>query len=370
MSKFKLTSEYLNSLIIKEEYREFTAGGKTFISCLLWVSPNFAVVGEPAAAMYPENHDPVEGRKAARRRSFEKMWELESYRHLVNEHRHTGGNLEARIRRIEAALNITGSETPPMPHPVVPTPEPSETQDPVNPPGNELFVSMTTEEEREPFELTPEISRILVRLEDLITNACGSVMKLKPVANVTVFDEEIRAFAQYFQDRLEIEMGAPGFDADSFDVYAFCRNTELYNFRVEADILNRSNTGWVDTETTKRAEDANTPPAETIKPIIVGDSLLQGFRVKEYMQEFDQAMADIKKTLSQRAILSVDFDIRNAADEMGLDIYWDLAELKQRFDDILPSTNFSVSNVRPVILEFLQHVFQLPQENFELRLMS
>lgn len=376
MSKFKLTPEYLNSLIIKEEYHEFEAGGKSFISCLLWVSPNFAVVAEPAAAIYPENHDPAEGRKAARRRSFEKMWELESYRHLVNTHREANTSvsaLEERIRRIEVALQMPDAvlsyaekvdaamrDAPPT------AVNPPET--PANGPG-----VLTPRELTPVTELTSEISRYLVRLEDEVTNICGAVMKLKLYAAGPVTEDLMGHFSTEFQEKLRIEANAPGFDADNFDVYAFCRNLEVAGIRVEADILNRSNTAWVDSMTMEKVTAGDTPddgdaPQSTIDPIIVGDGLLQGFRVTEYLEEFKQAKSDIEKSLSQRAMLSVRFGIDYAHDEEGREIYWELDELKNRFDNALSNYNFAVANPSEEISNFLVEVFALPKQNFKVSL--
>lgn len=369
MSKFKLTPEYLNSLIIKEEYREFEAGGKTFINCLLWVSPNFAVVAEPAAAMYPENHDPVEGRKAARRRSFEKMWELESYRHLVNAHRESNSSvsaLEERIRRIEAALEMPGAKLTydeKIEKAMVAFDAVAPTE-PTSPPAKEL----------EPVtELAPGVGRHLVRLEDEVTNICGAVMKLKLYAAGPVNEDLMGHFSTVFLEQLRIEAEAPNFDADSFDVYAFCRNLEEAGIRVEADILNRSNTAWVDSMTMEKVTAGDTPDdgdtsQPAIDPIIVGDGLLQGFRVTEYLEEFTQAKSDIEKSLSQRAMLSVRFGIDYACDEEGRKIYWELDELKNRFDNALSNYNFAVANPSEEIGDFLVEVFKLPKANFKVSL--
>lgn len=376
MSKTILTPEYLNSLIIKEEYVENTVGGKVWLSCYLWVAPTHAIVGEPCSAMYPETSDPAKARQVARKRAFDQLWALEAYRLMVNEHResnHSVSALEERIRRIEAALQMPGAvltyaekldaamqDTPPT---AVTPPE-----TPANGPG-----VLTPRELTPVTELTSEISRYLVRLEDEVTNICGAVMKLKLYAAGPVTEDLMGHFSTEFQEQLRIEANAPGFDADSFDVYAFCRNLEVAGIRVEADILNRSNTAWVDSMTMEKVTAGDTPddgdaPQSTIDPIIVGDGLLQGFRVTEYLEEFKQAKSDIEKSLSQRAMLSVRFGIDYAHDEEGRKIYWELDELKNRFDNALSNYNFAVANPSEEISNFLVEVFALPKQNFKVSL--
>jgi len=72
----RVTKEYIESLVVKEQYHVFD--GSTFTSCLLTLKNGFTVHGE-SACVSPENFDAELGAKAARDNAVNKIWMLEGY---------------------------------------------------------------------------------------------------------------------------------------------------------------------------------------------------------------------------------------------------------------------------------------------------
>lgn len=71
-----VTSEYLKSIIVKEQYHTFD--GNTLTICVLTLVNGFTVTGESACAS-PENFDKSLGQKYAYENAFNKLWKLEGY---------------------------------------------------------------------------------------------------------------------------------------------------------------------------------------------------------------------------------------------------------------------------------------------------
>ena len=72
----RVTKDYIESLVVKEQYHVFE--GSTFTSCLLTLKNGFTVHGESACAS-PENFDAELGEKIARDNAVNKIWMLEGY---------------------------------------------------------------------------------------------------------------------------------------------------------------------------------------------------------------------------------------------------------------------------------------------------
>lgn len=76
MDKLTITNDEIVSIVAKEEY--VRVGIKTTICCLT-LKNGFEIVGE-SACVDPANFDVGLGRKYARERAINKIWELEGYR--------------------------------------------------------------------------------------------------------------------------------------------------------------------------------------------------------------------------------------------------------------------------------------------------
>lgn len=72
----RLNPQHIDSLIVDEQY--LSACGGTLTICVLTLRNGFQVTGESAAAS-PENFDAEIGRKVAREKAREKIWQLEGY---------------------------------------------------------------------------------------------------------------------------------------------------------------------------------------------------------------------------------------------------------------------------------------------------
>jgi hypothetical protein len=70
-----VTEQSINDLILLEDYWE---NGKTTV-CILTLKNNFEVVGT-SAPVDKSNFDKKVGRKYAREKAINKLWELEGYR--------------------------------------------------------------------------------------------------------------------------------------------------------------------------------------------------------------------------------------------------------------------------------------------------
>ncbi len=73
----KLTIEYLESLVVAEQYHVFP--GTTMTVCCLTLKNGFSVIGE-SACINPDDFDQDIGRKIARANAINKLWQLEGYR--------------------------------------------------------------------------------------------------------------------------------------------------------------------------------------------------------------------------------------------------------------------------------------------------
>lgn len=72
----RLTPEYIDDVIAGEMY--YTFPGTTVTVCCLLLENGFTVIGESACAS-PENFDEEVGRRIARTKAREKIWNLEGY---------------------------------------------------------------------------------------------------------------------------------------------------------------------------------------------------------------------------------------------------------------------------------------------------
>ena len=72
----RLTPEHIDSMIVAEDYYVFT--GTTFTVCVL-VLKNGAIVSGESACVSPENFNEEIGKKIAREKAREKIWQLEGY---------------------------------------------------------------------------------------------------------------------------------------------------------------------------------------------------------------------------------------------------------------------------------------------------
>lgn len=72
----KLTIEYLESLVVGEQYYVFP--GTTMTVCCLTLKNGFSVVGE-SACINPDDFDEAIGRGIARAGAIDKLWSLEGY---------------------------------------------------------------------------------------------------------------------------------------------------------------------------------------------------------------------------------------------------------------------------------------------------
>ena len=72
----RITPEYLESVIVSEQYHVFP--NTTFTACLLTLANGYHVPGESACAS-PENFNAELGRKIAREHAKNKIWALEGY---------------------------------------------------------------------------------------------------------------------------------------------------------------------------------------------------------------------------------------------------------------------------------------------------
>lgn len=77
-----LTKEFLESQIASEEYQ--TVGNKTTV-CVLTLKNGFELTGT-SSPVDPKDYDLQKGKEPARRRAFEKLWELEGYRVTCDKH--------------------------------------------------------------------------------------------------------------------------------------------------------------------------------------------------------------------------------------------------------------------------------------------
>ena len=73
----KLTEEYLESLIVKDEYHQVP--NTTVTICTLILSNGFAVNGE-SACIELDNFSAVMGKRLAYEDALNKLWQLEGYR--------------------------------------------------------------------------------------------------------------------------------------------------------------------------------------------------------------------------------------------------------------------------------------------------
>lgn len=73
----KLTIEYLESLVVGQQYHVFP--GTTMTVCCLTLKSGFAVIGE-SACINPSDFDEQVGREIARANAIDKLWQLEGYR--------------------------------------------------------------------------------------------------------------------------------------------------------------------------------------------------------------------------------------------------------------------------------------------------
>lgn len=72
----RLSPESIDSVIVGEDYHVFP--GTTLTVCCLVLRNGFTVTGE-SAAVSMENFDAELGRKIARRKARDKIWQLEGY---------------------------------------------------------------------------------------------------------------------------------------------------------------------------------------------------------------------------------------------------------------------------------------------------
>jgi len=72
----RLTPEYLESIIVKEQYYQFP--DTTVTICCLTLKNGYNVIGE-AASVSKENFDAELGKNIARQHARDKMWSLEGY---------------------------------------------------------------------------------------------------------------------------------------------------------------------------------------------------------------------------------------------------------------------------------------------------
>ena len=72
----RVTSEDIERVIVSEQYHQFE--GTTFTVCLLELKNGFQIIGESACADH-KNFDAELGRKIAREKAKNKIWELEGY---------------------------------------------------------------------------------------------------------------------------------------------------------------------------------------------------------------------------------------------------------------------------------------------------
>lgn len=72
----RLTPALIDAQIISEQYHVFP--GTTLTVCALTLRNGFQVIGESASAS-PENFDEAIGRRIARDKARNKIWELEGY---------------------------------------------------------------------------------------------------------------------------------------------------------------------------------------------------------------------------------------------------------------------------------------------------
>ena len=72
----RLTPDAIDAVIVDEEYHVF--GGTSLTVCCLTLQNGFTVAGESACAS-PENFDAELGRKIARDKARDKVWQLEGY---------------------------------------------------------------------------------------------------------------------------------------------------------------------------------------------------------------------------------------------------------------------------------------------------
>ena len=71
----RITTDYLESLIVKEDYHVFS---DTTTVCALTLKNGYVVIGHSACAS-KENFDQELGRKISRSRAFDNIWPLEGY---------------------------------------------------------------------------------------------------------------------------------------------------------------------------------------------------------------------------------------------------------------------------------------------------
>lgn len=72
----RVTPARLDEVIVSEQYHVFKES--TFTACLLTLENGYTVLGESACAS-PENFDAALGRKIAREKARNKIWQLEGY---------------------------------------------------------------------------------------------------------------------------------------------------------------------------------------------------------------------------------------------------------------------------------------------------